>query len=146
MCICSAGSSTGEVFLWRFGQSNAVSGYTPMASSGAAPSAGAGGSLFTSPMRSWHLAPGVAASQWGQPQAVRSLYLHPNKLPFMPRTSMSMMSANRKTYERLSYCRLRGCSDSRSIMMLLHLNIFIEAEAYTLQLMTLVHCDACRIC
>ncbi|KAK9799814.1 hypothetical protein WJX73_002530 [Symbiochloris irregularis] len=66
-----SGSSTGEVFLLRFGQDTAVSGYTPMASSGAAPSGGSSGSVFSGPLRSWHLAPGVPASQWGQPQAVQ---------------------------------------------------------------------------
>lgn len=72
----SAGSSTGEVFLWNFGQANAVSGYTPMAAAGAAPSAGGSSSMFTSPLRSWHLAPGVAASQWGQPQTVQALPMY----------------------------------------------------------------------
>ena len=65
------GSSTGEVFLWRFGQPAALAGYTPMAAAGAAPSRVAADSLFSTPSRSWQLAPGVASAQWGQPQAVR---------------------------------------------------------------------------
>ena len=70
-----AGSSTGEVYLWRYGQATALAGYTPMAASGSAPSREAAPSLFTAPLRAWQLAPGVPSAQWGQPQAVRSYHI-----------------------------------------------------------------------
>ena len=68
-----AGSSTGEVYVWRYGQATALAGYTPMAASGSAPSRESAPSLFTAPLRAWQLAPGVPSAQWGQPQAVSLL-------------------------------------------------------------------------
>ena len=62
------GCASGEIFLWHFGQSDAVAGYTSLAASSSP--APAGLSLFSTPARSWSTSTLSALGHWGQPQAV----------------------------------------------------------------------------
>ena len=69
--LASAGSSSGEVFLCKFGDRFATAGYTPMpAAVTIAPSSAQ--SMFSAPPRSWNPAPGTSFTHWGQPQSVSS--------------------------------------------------------------------------
>ncbi|KAK9861889.1 hypothetical protein WJX84_003839 [Apatococcus fuscideae] len=68
--IYVSGCSTGEIYLWHFGQRMASAGYTPLPAS--APSIPSTSSLFSAPSKAWNPhTPGVSFAQWGQPQAVR---------------------------------------------------------------------------
>lgn len=97
LCRQSAcvGSATGEVYLWQFGKSGAVAGFTPLPATSKDPPA-AHASLFSSSARSWNT-PGVSYSNWGQPQSVRThSKLHSRKQEYKAWITQREMDADNK--------------------------------------------------